>query len=1503
MIRRLLAVIFFISSVGEFISIAQSNFSGQPALFIEEVEEAFKVAADKKAAKEFVEGFTLFWDSQEAALQQRIVETCVQMAGKKARPYPDYHTYLSTIMAFINQGHDKGSFDQWHAAVNDLLNERRFALRHLKAFLLVSKNMVEQKAVYTTPALTWYARSADCRYEYHEGVLKLLVGTGDLVCVSKNDSIVIHNTSGVLYPLEEKWQGRQGRVTWVRSGFEANMVYATFSDYEIKMDRPVLEVDSVEFYNRHYFDYPLIGKLEHKVMQISSPESTIYPKFITTQQRFTIEQIHPNIDYEGGFAQNGAKFLGAGTQENPATITISRNDTTFITASSLYFSLRKDQIFSNDTEVNIVMDRGFIYHPGLIFKYMAELGEVHLIRNGEGLARSPYFNTFHNVSMDVELIRWKVGEQFMDLRMLTGAAQNQAFFESLSYFREDFYNQLQGMDAIHPLQGLKNCSKHYRDEPFTAAEYAKFMGFPESPVRQQLIQLSFFGFIGYNVNTDEVTIRQRLRDYLDFRMGNKDYDVIRFTSLTDSESKNARLDLMNFDLNLQGVETISICDHQNVVFFPRNREIILKENRNFVFNGTINAGMLKLAGDGFKFLYDDFRIDMSNIDSLTMKVQSGEVDYFGMPLLKDVNNTISQLSGYLQIDEPDNKSGIRSNPHFPIIHSEIASYVYFDDPSIQGGAYHKDEFFFTLDPFEMDSINTLKRTNFNFSGALESNIFPTFRENLTIRPDYSLGFKRETPGEGYPVYGGKAQFTSVIDLSNQGLKGNGELDYLTSTSFSEDFTFLPDRVKGQVYDFTVDKQLDNPPFPDVKSQFVYVDYLPHDDELLATSQEENFTMYNQEAQLQGKVKITPYGMTGGGTFFMRSANVKSQDFDFGDHAILADSSDFNLSGAEVEGVSFSTTNLISSIDFETRQGTFKSRSGGSRVEFTENRYVSYISEFSWDMDKNDIYMGARGSKGNRFVSTHRRQDSLAFYVPMARYDVESKTIFAEEVKNIEAGDANLILSNGLVTIREDAELDPLDSVRIVLDKDSLVHHTLYDARVFVTGRYEYKANGKYDYLNGDGKKLTLNMHNIEYGKEEMTVAQTKIAPGDLFTFDSHFAYQGDATLRASDQLLTFSGGAQMLHRCSKGPQTYIRFDAPIDPKDVKIPIGEELQNFEYENIYKDFFITKDSSHVYSSFVEDRKDYSDVPMINAAGYLVYNDEEKAFDIASEEKLANPDTTGALMRFSEAACNIQGHGNIELGIDLDQVKTRSSGTIIHNRDDNKIVLSTMMGIDFFLNDEALDVLYRSVISSSAKTSGLSKEVFTRRLAEWIGTKKAVKAAEERGATGAGQALPNSYQPMLLFSGIDFVWDTGERSFIANGKADLAYLKQFVANKEVSVMAEITRKRSGNSLEMYLEFDEQTWVYFVYKNSMMQTLCSNPEYNTIIKELDADDRKQKVGLGEKGYTFIMAPESKKKKFVARFKGLGVVGASDDDMEQEKDLDETAGQEESVSTDKVQE
>ncbi len=1470
-------------------SLAQNTpqpFSDNTEEFISTMDELFKTVADKKYAKNFIDELSLFWQSPDVTDQDKklIITNCNLLAQKKARPEPDYDTYIKTVIQFILSEIPSSSFSAWNNAVVDQILAPRYPLRKVNSFLNTTCALLTDNIIFSTTSSSWKTDNKNWTFEYVNSNLIATFPQLNLTCYSKSDSIQILDSKGFFNYTSNVWHGAKGKVTWEVSGFDAQQVYATFGSYILPMQQSYFEIDTVQFYNFLYFDHPLKGSLRHKVMNVSLPENTTYPQFTSIEQRFELRNIHPDINYEGGFSQNGAKFLGSGTHENPATITIYRNDTVFLTAKSLYFALRKEQILSTDTEVKIRMDTGYIYHPGLIFKLMIAENELHLIRNGEGLAQSPYFNTYHNVSMDIELLSWKLNSGIIDLKMISGAAQNQGEFESLSYFRESFYNQLQGMDAIHPLQGLKNCAKYFHGQPFLASDYADMMHMPINQIRQQVIQLSFFGFIGYNINTDQIEVRQRLEDYLLFRLGKKDYDVIRFNSNTPGNLVNGRIDLLNYDININGVKNISISDNQNVVFFPANEHILLKKNRNFVFDGAINAGMLNLYGKGFEFDYDSFLIKMNNIDSVRMKVQTGDLDYFGQPQMTYVKNAIENLSGSLQIDQPDNKSGKEQYSRFPILNSKTESYVYYDKPEVQLGQYSREKFYFKLDTFTMDSIGKLSAKNFDFSGTFVSNIFPTFNENLTVRNDYSLGFKRKTPDEGYGIYGDKAKFIADIDLSNAGLKGIGTLKYLTSTSKSENLLFLPESTTGQAYEFNVERKNEGIEYPDAHGKYSSINYLPYQDRLIAKTQEEAFTMYNNEAQLEGQLVIAPNGATGAGTFYMNKANVVSSVMNFAGHTVLADSSDFNLASSSTqEGVSFNTTNLISHIDFESREGKFTSKTGGSKVNFSDNRYVSYISEFSWNMDNNNIYMGASGSLGNRFVSTHKKQDSLDFMVPLARYDVENKIIYAEEVKNILVADANIQLKNGRITIREDADIDPIDSVSIALVGDSTFSHTIYNARLKIAGKYDYTGYGEFDYTNGDGKKFTLQFNEIKLNEDAKTTAEGTIVEQDLFTFDKNFTFKGKARLKAAQKHLNFDGGVQMLHHCSNGPQTFTYFNSVIDPSNILIPIGKEPVNFERKNIYRDFFITKDSSHVYSTFLGSRKDYSDIPIISGGEYLYFNESQNAFEIADLYKIQKPDTTGVLFRYSNSNCDLLAEGKMNLGTDIDGLAITSSGTIIDDPKKEQIMLSTLLGVDFFFSPVATDLMVTAILGSSADQSKQSADGFTKRLAELIGKKEAIKVESARNENKENEDIEQILSNMFLFGNIDFKYDGRNHAYVADGKADLSFIKNKIINKTVDVKAEITKKRSGNTIDMFLSFDKNIWFYFSCKSNMMYTLSSNEEFNNTVLKLKSEDRKAKSG----GFTFIASPASQLNRFIKKF-GLSPIKTSSSAAGQDINTDE---------------
>ncbi|MFO8002602.1 MAG: hypothetical protein R6U46_15295, partial [Marinilabilia sp.] len=698
--------------------------------YFDEIEDIFKSSSDRSRGKDFLDRFEEFWYNETTPdhVKEIIIEISDFLHDKRASAFPNYHLFLTTIESFVEENHSEKSLSNWHKGISGMMEQRRFQLRHLNEVLETTHNILNKQKIFSTQGVEWISQSPDFEFILDNDSLKLSVGSTKLVCHARNDSITIHDTGGVLNIVDGQWEGNKGKITWKRSGFDGNQVYALFDDYSLNMERSNFTIEDVSFFNTIYFDEPLKGSLEHKVRPIRKPSSSNYPRFESYEQVFNIENIHPGMHYEGGFSQHGAKFRGSGTTENPAKITIERNDTLFITAQSLVFSLREDEILSKDTEVTMHLDTGEINHPGLQFKYMAPSQELYLIRDGKGMSQSPFFDAYHKVTIDTETIHWALDEDHMELRMLQGASRNQSFFESLSYFRESFFRKLQGMDAIHPLQGLKKCYTHHDEEPFTAKDYAQYIKKPKSQTTQQIIELSFHGFLEYNTNTDTIRIKDRLTDYLKFRSDKKDYDVIKFKSVTPGKESNAIFDLKNYDFALNGVEDISISDHQNVVFLPKEEKVTLKYNRNFNFNGRILAGMISLLGDGFFFSYDNFRIDMKTIDSMQMKVATDEVDEYGRPVLQTIDNTVAKLSGHLQIDSANNKSGKEDYPRFPVLVSDRNAYVYYEREDIQEGAYNKDNFYFDLKPFKIDSINDLTRENILFDGKLISNIFPELEE-------------------------------------------------------------------------------------------------------------------------------------------------------------------------------------------------------------------------------------------------------------------------------------------------------------------------------------------------------------------------------------------------------------------------------------------------------------------------------------------------------------------------------------------------------------------------------------------------------------------------------------------------------------------------------------------------------------------------------------------------------------------------------------------------------
>jgi hypothetical protein len=138
---------------------------------------------------------------------------------------------------------------------------------------------------------------------------------------------------------------------------------------------------------------------------------------------------------------------------------------------------------------------------------------------------------------------------------------------------------------------------------------------------------------------------------------------------------------------------------------------------------------LFFSGKKFSFEYDNFKINLVNVDSLRLMAETGKVDMYGNKLIKNVRTLIENITGDLLIDKPFNKSGVKSFPEYPIFNSTKDSYVYYDKNSILEGAYSRKDFYFQVYPYVLDSVDNFRKEGLEFKGYFVSGgIFPPFEE-------------------------------------------------------------------------------------------------------------------------------------------------------------------------------------------------------------------------------------------------------------------------------------------------------------------------------------------------------------------------------------------------------------------------------------------------------------------------------------------------------------------------------------------------------------------------------------------------------------------------------------------------------------------------------------------------------------------------------------------------------------------------------------------------------
>lgn len=1492
-----LLVIILLSISSKTFAQQKDDFSGETGLYMEELYDFMKNLPEQyeDVLEQFVQAWEVdsLFDDQE---QENIIKLSQLLTKRKARPYPHFYQFMSCILAFEEYNTNPDNYSNWVDGFSKLLSKRKTKTLEFNSILSTTNVLLRNNYIYQSSSTIWKVNTNNYKI-YNDKDLRIEFSDVDLTCYAKRDSMHLFNTSGVLYPIENTWQGRGGLVTWERGGYSRDEVFANVKEYEINLKKSEYSAEDVTFTNKIYFDEPLEGVLEEKVKFNKKPDDATYPKFHSYTKKFVIEDLYENIDYEGGLSMQGAKLVGTGTRENNAKLKIYRNDTLVLAASSLYFGFRADRVSSQRTSLSIKLRSDSIFHPDLFFTYRVKNRELTLLKTDNYSSQGPYSNSYHKMDMNFDQLSWKMEEDLMRFTAPRGAAIGNASFESVNYFNYDKYIDMMMLDQAHPLYILKKFAQIYGSDEFPSDAFADYLKMPLHQVQQQAMRMAFGGFVYYDINTETITLKPRLYDYLAASINKIDYDVISFSSRVDAPLENAVYNIKTNDLIINGIPEIHVSDSQNVTIYPANNRIILKNNRNFQFDGVVEAGLLTFYGNNFFFSYDSFKINLQSVDSLHLEFQTGQVDGYGLPITEHVRNRLQHITGDVLIDKADNKSGRESYPEYPIFKSKESSYVYYENPNVEAGVYESSDFFFEVYPFEMDSLDNFNYKDLNFQGEFVSaGIFPSFEKELSLQADNSLGFHHQTPENGFPMYEGKGTFYNEIWLSNNGLRGDGELKYLTSTTLSDDFIFYPDSMNTQSTSFKIARQNIETQYPKVNSRNNYIHWIPYANVMYSNRTDTDFKMFNDSTFLKGDLTLKPSGLSGKGRMDLKNSDLLSSHFNYKSHEIYSDTSDFFLKSLHYDGFTVLSENVNSHIDFNQRKGWFKSNEEFALVNFPDNKYVSYLDYFIWDMTRKELAMGSASagaevdytdedteSEGPRYLSLHHEQDSLNFVSPLAYYDYNKNQINAKGVKFIEVADSRIYPDKGEVTVEREAKMSALINARIRTNTQTK-YHTIHTATLNILGRNYFSGMGNFDYYDENGEVQMIHLSKIEVDKGLQTVAAGDIYEAANFRISPVYQFQGRTFLYSRDSLLTFKGGLMIEDNCEIPANEWLSFETRIDPNDIYIPIPEQTIDINQEKIYSGIYLYYDSVHLYPAFLNAHKSYSDNPIITSNGYLHFDKASQLYKIGSKEKINDFTLPEDYLSFHREECLLYGEGEIDLGEDLGQVKLNAYGNAKHDANNNETTLDISLMIDLFVADPMIQLIAHEIDSApDLEPANLSRSVWTKTLNRTVGAETAQKLNDELSLFGTIKQLPPELKHTFVFNEMKLKWNDDRNSYQSEGKIGIASIDDVQINKKVNGYLELQIKRSGDILDFYLEIDPRTYYYFGYTRGVMQTLSSNTEYVETIMNMKTRDRKMKVPRNQTSYVYMISTDRKKNIFYRRYRDAVEGVSSEEDLNDE--------------------
>ncbi len=1314
-----------------------------------------------------------------------------------------------------------------------------------------------KKSFYAKNTLIWKAPYSEWSMQFEDNELYFVIGEGDIIGRFREDSTIIMGSTAIFYPRKGLLDAKGGIVFWGRVGKSEDEIYGELSNWNLDIRQGYFKADSAILYAPELYGEPLKGVFEER-LSTRDQRNSQYPKFASYKNDFLLPNVYQEVHFRGGLGVVGSNYYGLSSDSVMAKVQFTYDNDTVITLRSGSFHFRDSLLSSGRVEVTAHLGQDSIYHPYCELRFDPRSGQVRIIRYKTGLGLSSWTDTYHNMNIDVDQLLWNQSTAEFNLGNLNLGSEKAAVFESKQYFRNVRMEQIAGLQKTHPLEELKNSSYAfgYNDMPVGELIYALRMAKEEG--ERFLFEMSIQGFAEFDLDKQTISLTNRLFEYLQNWTGERDYDVIKFISRIGKGS-NAQISLLNYEMDIEGVERIAVSDSQQVMLYPRDKRITMKKDLDFIFDGRINAGLFSYWGQGYNFDYQGFRIDMPQIDSMRFKVREFNPPLGERASLVNVQTVLQDLQGQLMIDHPNNKSSKKFYPEYPIFQTLNSSFVYYDDKKIHNGIYDRSKFYMAVEPFTLDSLDNTTTDGLLFDAYFQSaGIFPQFQQPLMVMPDYSLGFSTDLPS--ISNYEGKGTFAGQIELSSKGLHAEGHISYLQSVIFSPNILMFPDDAQGKCVAFNIEEGFNNKGHPEVIGRDNPFHWFPYEDYLETSSREVPFEMYGAE-NVFAEVNLIygPRGLFGTGEicYFTAKHNSKNEGYSFFRRSFESKHQDFRVKTVPNDKQwAFKMLNSSAHIDFDKRQGVFDKIDKYSFIEFPTNQYIAYMDHAEWDMNLAKVNVKRNQDDAAYLVSTHPLQDSLDFEAAFLRFDLTPIILEAYGVSEIDVADARIIPDSGYVVIRTNAEMDPLNMSQILANRFSKFH-SFYNATTRIRGKFSYTANGWYDYIDEEGSTWPIEFQSIKSDSVDMTVGLAEIQEEQDFYISPYFGYRGKILLKANNKSLFFEGSILIQNDCKNLKTNWFDIASYIDPSDIVIVLPENDPNQLRDNTFNGIYISQDSLGGHSNFLSKYADRADVELLAANGVLFYDHTEQGYVITTFERLKDYTNPDPYLVFYHYECELYASGLINLMTNTGAVEMKMAGEVRHDLNEDDIAIDAIWTLDAPVDKDSWETV-AGLFKDGSGSIRSEDDAYRRGIYSILGKNSSSKFLENLTTIESEGKFPKKLRKSLVISGVELEYSGRYRSFRGDGKVYIQNIYNIPIFAEVDCLIEIKERRRGSEITLYLD-NGTDFFYIGFKGTVMSLRSSYEEFNASILDVKLKDRSVGAKGDEPAFTYNLAGKGK--------------------------------------------